>query len=400
MQARDRRVGVVEDRRVARERDEVRAHRVRDAHPGQPRRGDGPQPVDRHGDHPGGDHRRAQAQVHGPRPAMQRDQRARQHDELRRHVDGAQQPGEGGRVERPLDARLEGDAQRALKTDDPGRVIAGHRRVAGEHPARSDVEQVRGQEERQLGMQAAEGGCQRTGHGNQQRNQSLDLPLHAQANFSSVCFNTFRGRLRPSPRRRRAHQAAPDGRDARAARRARRGRRDAARHHDRRGRERGQRQLPLRLARGALLRHRQAGRHAPARRAAGPAAGARRRRHRRADRGRDRHADHRRAVGPRPPRSRAAADLRPHAERPAGRDARLAQGRAGARRRRADAASRARAARRLRGRAALPLGLRRRHPARPSATGTAHSDVEGRCSADLEHMLLPVLAGALAGRAP
>ena len=63
------------------------------------------------------------------------------------------------------------------------------------------------------------------------------------------------------------------------------------------------------------------------------------------------------------PGPRAAADLRPHAERPAGRDARVAQGHAGARRRRADAAPRARAARRLRGRAALPLGLRRRHPA-------------------------------------
>jgi AcrR family transcriptional regulator len=35
---------------------------------------------------------------------------------------------------------------------------------------------------------------------------------------------------------------------------------------------------------------------------------------------------------------------------------------------------------------------------RALATGTAHSDVEGRCSADLEVMLMPVLAGALAGR--
>ena len=35
---------------------------------------------------------------------------------------------------------------------------------------------------------------------------------------------------------------------------------------------------------------------------------------------------------------------------------------------------------------------------RALAAGTARSDVEGRCSADLERMLLPVLAGALAGR--
>ena len=123
-----------------------------------------------------------------------------------------------------------------------------------------------------------------------QRNQSLDLPLHVHAKFSSVCFNRRCGRLGPAPRRRRAHQAAPAGRDAGAARRARRGRGDAARHHDRRGRQRGQRQLPLRLARGALLRDRQAGHHAPARRAARTPAGARRRRHGRADRGRDRRA--------------------------------------------------------------------------------------------------------------
>ena len=35
---------------------------------------------------------------------------------------------------------------------------------------------------------------------------------------------------------------------------------------------------------------------------------------------------------------------------------------------------------------------------RALAAGTARSDVEGRCSADLEQMLVPVLAGALAAR--
>ena len=176
---------------------------------GQPRRGDRQQPVDRDGDHPRRDHGRAQAPVHRSRPAVQREQHAGKHDELRRQVDRAQQPGDGGRVERPLDARLDGDAQRALKTrrsrprgrgPPPGRrrTPSAHRCRAGTRPGRTPA-------------RGAGGGrwMYRTGHGNQQRNQSLDLPLHVQAKFSSVCFNSRRGRLRPSPRCRRAHQAAP-----------------------------------------------------------------------------------------------------------------------------------------------------------------------------------------------
>ena len=76
-------------------------------------------------------------------------------------------------------------------------------------------------------------------------------------------------------------------------------------------------------------------------------------------------------------------------------------GRARARRRRADRAPAPGAPGRRRRGAALPLGVRVRHPARARRRAPPRADHDGKCAADLERLLVPVIAGdALRRRRP
>jgi len=142
---------VVEDRRAAGQRHcRLLADGVGEAHVGEARRGDGEEAKDRDGDQPGRHDGVAKAPVVVGCAAVEPDQRAREHDELGGEVGGAQQPRGGGGVEGVLDRAFDRQARRVLERDDPARVLACRVEVADEQPTGEVVDDVDGEEERQL----------------------------------------------------------------------------------------------------------------------------------------------------------------------------------------------------------------------------------------------------------
>ena len=130
------------------------ADAVGHADPGQPRGRDGEERVDRHRQHPGGEHGVAQTAVDGGRPAVEVDQRRGHDEQLGREVDVAEQPHHRAGVERALDRVLDSEAEVALEVEDRVRVVGGRAELARGDEAADVVDEVGGQEQEQLRARA------------------------------------------------------------------------------------------------------------------------------------------------------------------------------------------------------------------------------------------------------
>ncbi len=113
--------------------------------------------VDRQREQPGGQHRVAQQLVVAVRVPVEDDERAGHDDELGGEVEVVEHPQRPRAVEGVLHAGLDVDAERLLELDDRVGVVGGDGDVADGHEAAEAVEEVGGEEQRQLtGPWAAE----------------------------------------------------------------------------------------------------------------------------------------------------------------------------------------------------------------------------------------------------